>query len=151
MANLQLVTEARELEAVLLDIPNDQVRCRSGHHSFAWDETAIGDPLPSTVYAQAMTDGRYRIVDPCPCGVKKITHTGLGGSLDGDLESHLVYPHGTWVPIPNHLPRGKRVLKREKIRRTRAQVAALIRTAAAHPVLDAGNVPEARFRYGRSS
>jgi hypothetical protein len=151
MANLQLVTTARELEAALLAIPNDQVRCRSGHHTFAWDETAIGDPLPATVYAQAMTDGRYRIVDPCPCGVKKVTYTGAGGNLDGDLNSHLVYPYDTWVPIPNHLPRGRRVLKREKIRRTRSQVQALIRTADRLPVLDAGSVPAVKFGYGRSS
>jgi hypothetical protein len=151
MATLQLVpSEARELESVLRGIPNNQVRCRAGHHQFAWDEAAIGEPLPPTVYAQGRTDGRYRIVDPCPCGVKKVTVTGIGGNLN-ELDSHLEYP-GDWVPVPQHLPRGRRVLRREKIRRTEAQVRALIRTADGHPVADpARDVPRVRFGYGSSS
>jgi hypothetical protein len=151
MAILQLVpSEERALEAALRGIPNDQVRCRAGHHQFAWDEAAIGEPLPSTVYAQGRSDGRYRIVDPCPCGVKKVTVTGIGGNLN-ELDSHLEYP-SDWVSVPQHLPRGRRVLRREKIRRTEAQVRALIRTAGAHPVADAArDIPRARFGYGRPS
>jgi hypothetical protein len=148
--NLQLVTsEERELDAALRDIPDNQVRCRAGHHTFAWDETAIGAPLPPTVYAQGRSDGRYQIVDPCPCGVRKVTVTGIGGSLH-ELDSHLSYP-SDWVSVPSHLPRGRRVLRREKIRRTAPQVRALLRTADQRPVADASSVPAARFGYGRHS
>jgi hypothetical protein len=122
-------SDAQELQGELDQIPNDQVVCRAGRHQFALDDWEIGAPVPPTVYAETTEGGRYLLVDLCPrCTTRRIIETQPDGGLDGDLRTWLLYPRG-WHSIPMELPHGRRVLRRERFRRSMPQVRALLRTA----------------------
>jgi hypothetical protein len=137
-------TAEAELLAILNEIPDEQVTCRAGKHDFAMDTAEIGKPLPSAISARPQHDGCYQIVDPCGrCGTVRITVTLPGGGLDGDLDYRMIYPRD-WHKIPREYPHGKRVLRREKFRRSAPQLRALIRAAPAAQGTG-GSVPVPRF------
>lgn len=99
-------------------IPAKQLRCRSGHHPFPLDAWEPPAPIPAGVSVMFASEGRYKLMEPCPVcwAATRVTYTHPGGGVDGYLKSSIVY--GTnWVRMAMDQPRGRRVMRDEKIRR----------------------------------
>jgi hypothetical protein len=111
-------------------IPAKQLRCRSGHHPFPLDAWEPPAPIPAGVSVMFASEGRYKLMEPCPVcwAATRVTYTHPGGGVDGYLKSSIVY--GTnWVRMAMDQPRGRRVMRDEKIRRGQDQMAAFIGSA----------------------
>jgi hypothetical protein len=128
-ANLRAVEPGQQV----LDpsaIPVRQLRCRSGHHRFALDDWEPPAEIPRGVSVMFASEGRYKMLEPClAClAATRVTYTHPGGGIDGYLKSGIIY--GTnWVRMAMDRPRGRRVMRDEKVRRGRRQLDAFIGSA----------------------
>jgi hypothetical protein len=134
-------------------IPVKQIRCRAGHHQFALDSWEPPAAIPSGVSVMFASEGRYKLMEPCPVcwAATRVTYTHPGGGIDGYLKSTIVY--GTnWVRMAMGQPRGRRVMRDEKVRRGKDQLAAFIGSAVtsladeAREPEPARTVPPTRFQ-----
>lgn len=108
-------------------IPGKQIRCRAGHHRFAMDDWEPPAEIPRGVSVMFASEGRYKLLEPClAClAATRVTYTHPGGGIDGYLKSSIVYGQN-WVRMAMDQPRGRRVMRDERYRRGKAQLAGFI-------------------------
>lgn len=152
-------SQEHELRALLNEVPDEQVVCRS-RHDWPFDKAKPGKALPKGISARPQADGTALIVETCGrCGTERRYLTGQGGRLD-EINTVRYHHPANWVKIPSEFRAGPRVFRREQFRRLEEQLSVLVARAAAQARAEApadgpgllartaAGVPGVKFKAG---